>query len=89
MGDLACKYLGKIFIFMWNKREILPPGFVREKFVSGTKTVVWTCYCHLFSFLFLPEIWGRKSPTIKLGCVQVFAENARGKFTTLTFNEHS
>lgn len=45
----TCKYLGKIFIFMWNKRKILPPGFVTEKFVFGTKTVVWTCCCHLFS----------------------------------------
>lgn len=83
----TCKYLGKIFI--WNKRKILPPGFVTEKFVSGTKTALWTCYCHFFSFIFLPETWGRKSLTTKLGHVQAFADNAWGKFTTLTFNEHS
>lgn len=60
-----------------------------EKFVSETKTMVWTHYYHLFLFIFLPEIWGRKSLTIKLGHVQVFAEDAWGKFTTLTFNEHN
>lgn len=85
----TCKYLRKIFIFIWNKRKILSPGIVTEKFVSGTKTMVWTHYYNLFLFIFLPEIWERKSLTIKQGHVQVFAENAWGKFTTLTFNEHN
>lgn len=41
------------------------------------------------AFIYLPEIWGRKSLATKLCHVQAFADNNHGKFTTLKFNEHN
>lgn len=40
------------------------------------------------SFIYLSKIQGRKSLSTELGYFQAFADNAPGKFTTLTFNEH-
>lgn len=85
----TCKYLGKRFICFSNRRKSLQPGFVAQKPAPGATTGVWKCCWQFFSFIYLPEIWRRKSLSTKLNHVQAFADNAQGKFTTLTFNEHN
>lgn len=83
----TCEYLGKRFIFIWNKREIYSLALWQRNLILELKLGYGIALD--ISFIYLHKIWGRKSLSTKLGHVQTFADKVWGKFTTLACNEHN